>query len=438
MPRYPAAEGGWVQAVNKLQYNSFWLRDAAIIANAFDLAGLHDLAAQDLEFFPYWQQDDGLFISRTGQHDGLGEALWAIGQHALRTHDRSFAADMLGPVRRAMSWFEREHATEPLGLMPVGEPKDNELTTGHITGDDFWAAYGVQSAIALASLAGRDDLAQSWTTDLAGFVTDLRARLAYAESLTGGWIPPALEANGGEDWGNLWAAYPDQTVLAPGDPAVTATIRHARAHFREGIATYFHGRLLHDYLGFRVFETELLRGEQAEVVDGLYSELAHTTNTNGGFETGVRRRGRRDIDENLAPHGWFAAEYVDLLRNMLIRERGTNLVLMSAVSPTWLLPGRHIAVRGADTTRGQIDFTLRSIHGGALLHWNAKLFAGTKLVWPVPAGVRDVLAPGLTPDGRNIVLPAAAGRLRVHWRLIGPFPTYRGTVRRVMAAYRRG
>ncbi|HEY7630551.1 MAG TPA: hypothetical protein VH817_07620 [Thermoleophilaceae bacterium] len=438
MPRYPAADGGWVQAVNKLQYNSFWLRDAAIIANSFDLAGLHYLAAQDLQFFPYWQQDDGLFISRAGQYDGLGEALWAIGQHALRTHDRSFAADMLGPVRRAMDWFEHERATEPLGLMPVGDPKDNELTTGHITGDDFWAAYGVQSAIALASLAGRDDLAQGWTTDLGAFVTDLRARLAHAESLTGGWIPPALEANGGEDWGNLWAAYPEPTVLAPGDPAVSATLRHARAHFREGIATYFHGRLLHDYLGFRVFETELLRGEQANVVDGLYSELAHTTNTNGGFETGVRRRGRREIDENLAPHGWFAAEYVDLLRNMLVRERGTNLVLMSAVSPTWLLPGRHIAVRGADTTRGHIDFTLRSIHGGALLHWNAQLFAGTKLVWPVPAGTRDVLAPGLTPDGRNIVLPAAAGRLRVHWRLIGPFPTYRGTVRRVMAAYRRG
>jgi hypothetical protein len=102
------------------------------------------------------------------------------------------------------------------------------------------------------------------------------------------------------------------------------------------------------------------------------------------------------------------------------------------------LPGRHLAVRNADTTRGPIDFLLRSIHGGALLRWNSRLFAGTKLVWPVPAGVRDVSAPGLSPDGRTIVLPAAAGKMLVHWRLIGPFPTYRGTVRRVMAAYRRG
>jgi len=437
MPRYPAAAGGWIQAVNKLQYNAFWLRDAAVIANAFDIVGLHDLAAQDLDYFPAWQRGDGLFISRAQQYDGFGEALWAIGQHAVRSRDRTFAAELLPNVRRAMNWFEQERVGEPLGLMPSATPGDNELATGHITGDDFWAAAGVQAAIGLARLAGREDLAQQWTGDRDSFVAALRWQLARAESLTGGWIPPTLEANGGEDWGNLWAAYPEQVVLAPGDPAVTATLRHARAHFREGIATYFHGRLLHDYLGFRVFETELLRGEQAEVVDGLYSELAHTTATGGGFETGVRRRGRREIDENLAPHGWFAAEYAVLLRNMLVRERGTDLLLMSALSPTWLLPGRHLAVHNAVTTRGRIDFTLRAIHGGALLRWNAQLFAGTRLHWPVPATARDVRAPGLSPDGHTITLPAASGRMRVHWRLIGPFPTYRGTVRKVVALYRR-
>jgi hypothetical protein len=437
LPRYPAAAGGWIQAVNKLQYNAFWLRDAAIIANAFDIAGLHDLAAQDLDYFPAWQRGDGLFISRPEQYDGFGEALWAIGQHALRTRDRGFAAHMLPYVQHAMDWFADEREGEPLGLMPSATPGDNELATGHITGDDFWAADGVQSATVLARLAGRDDLAEQWAAELDSFVADLRVRLARAESLTGGFIPPTLEANGGQDWGNLWAVYPEQVVMGAGDPAETATIRHARAHFREGIATYLNGRVLHDYLGFRVFESELLRGEQPEVVDGLYSELAHTTATNGGFETGVRRRGRRDIDENLAPHGWFAAEYVVLLRNMLVRERGTDLVLMSALSPSWLLPGRHLAVRNADTTRGQIAFTLRAIHGGALLRWKSKLFAGTKLRWPVPATARDVRAPGLSPDGRTITLPAAAGRMRVHWRLVGPFPSYRGTVRKVLALYRR-
>jgi hypothetical protein len=434
--RYPAASGGWVQAVNKLQYNAFWLRDASFMANALDLAGLHGLATQDLEFFLSWQQSDGLFLSRRQQYDGFGEALWGIAEHALRTGDRGFARQMIGPVGRALNWFETERQTEPWGLMPASAPGDDELTTGHITGDNFLAADGIQAAIGMAKLAGRDDLAGRWAQDLQAFMTDLRGRVSAAETKTGGWIPPALEANGGEDWGNLWAAYP-APLLAPGDPAVTATLRHVISHFREGIATYYGGAALHDYLGFRVFETELLRGQQLDVVNGLYSELAHTTSTNGGFEVGILPHGARVVNDDVAPHGWFAAEYVALLRNMLVREDGREVALMSAVSPSWLLPGRQIVVAGADTSSGRIGYTLRAVAGGAVLQWHGTLAPGTRLVWPVPSAARDVRAHGLSRDGRTITLSPGSGRLVVRWRLRGPFPSFSATVRQVLAQYRR-
>jgi hypothetical protein len=435
LARYPAAAGGWVQTVNKLQYNAFWLRDGAIIANALDLAGLHQLAAQDLRFFLSWQQPDGLFMSRPQQYDGFGEALWAIGAHALDTRDRVFAQRMLVPLIAALAWFEQDRQTEPWGLMPASTPGDDELTTGHITGDDFWAAAGIREAIGLARLAGRPDLAAQWTADLRAFTADLLARLAQAEAKTGGWIPPSLEANGGEAWGNLWASYPVQ-VLPPQDPAVTATLAHVIAHFREGIATYYGGTVLHDYLGFRVFETELLSGQQRAVIAGLYSELAHTTATNGGFELGVRRGAPRVIDQDLAPHGTFAAEYVALLRNMLVREQGNELVLMSAVSPRWLRPGDRISVLNADTTRGRISYSLRASRGGAVLSWHATLASGTRLIWPVPAAAHAVSAAGLSHGA--ITLHGAAGQLRVRWRLAGPFPSFAATARRVLAQYPRG
>lgn len=437
MSRYPSAASGWVQTVNKLQYNAFWLRDASMIANSFDLAGLHQLAGQDLDFFPVWQRDDGLFISRPNQYDGFGEALWAIGRHAAATHDRSFAERMLAAVERAVGWFEHERETDPLGLMPLSAPGDNELTTGHITGDNFLAADGIRESIAMANLVGRTDLAQRWAQDLSSYMTDLRAQLARAEAKTGGWIPPAIEANGGQDWGNLWASYPEQ-VLPATDAAVTATLRHVLSRFREGIATYNGGRELHAYLGFRVFETELLRDQQRAVVNGLYAELAHTTGTNGGFEVGVGRGGPRELREDLAPHGWFAAEYVALLRNMLVREDGHAVVLMGAVSPTWLRPGRRIAVSAADTKRGRVAFTLQTVAGGAVLTWRGTLAGGTKLHWPIPAAARDVRAPGVRRNTRTITLPGVAGRLRVRWHLVGPFPSFSSTVRTVMAEWRAG
>ncbi|MGI8715365.1 MAG: hypothetical protein ACR2NR_19730 [Solirubrobacteraceae bacterium] len=55
MSRYPAQDRGWVQTVNKLKHNAFWRRDATMIASAFDLAGLHAEAAQDIRFFASWQ-----------------------------------------------------------------------------------------------------------------------------------------------------------------------------------------------------------------------------------------------------------------------------------------------------------------------------------------------------------------------------------------------
>jgi hypothetical protein len=436
IPRYPASTGGWVQTVNKLQYNAFWLRDASFIVDAFDLAGLHDLASQDLAFFPSWQQPDGLFISRPSQYDGFGEALWAIGEHAVRTGDREFAERMLGPVAQALVWFEADRASEPWGLMPASSPGDNELTTGHITGDNLLAADGIEAVIGMARLIGRTDLASRWQSDLDAFTADLVTRLAAAEAKTGGWIPPALEDNGGQDWGNLWASYPGQ-VLAPNVPAVTATLRHVLTTFRDGIATYYSGAALHDYLGFRVFETELLRGQQLDVVDGLYSELAHTTSTNGGWEVGILPHGARVLNDDVAPHGWFAAEYVALLRNMLVRESGSELTVMGAVSPAWLRPGRTISVTNADTTLGRVGYTLHATAGGAVLTWHASVAPGTRLVWPVPSAASDVRARGLSADRRTITLAGPAGRLIVGWRLHGPFPSFSSTVRQVLANYPR-
>src|SRR5204863_30573 len=157
------------------------------------------------------------------------------------------------------------------------------------------------------------------------------------------------------------AAQPRPRVRARG-AAVARTrgrLARPRAHFREGLATYGEFHNLHHYLGSRVWQTELLRGEQARVVQGLYDSLAHTTNTNGGFETGVRPYARRSVDDNLAPHGWFAAELVALLRNMLVRESSGGLELLSAMPGRWLEPGRPTVVRGAPTKLGSVDLSLR-------------------------------------------------------------------------------
>ena len=435
LPRYQLPDGDWVQPVNKLRYHAFWLRDASIMTQALDLAGLHREAGENLGFFDRWQHDDGLFISREGQLDGHGQAMWAIGEHALRSRDREFARDALPSLGRAVAWLHRARASDALGLVPASDPRDNELVAGHLAGDDFWAVAGLQAAVGVARMLGESGRAEAWGDELADLLRTVRTRVEAAAARNGGAIPPALDRDGGRDWGNLWAAWP-ASVLDPLSPLVTRTLASARRHFREGLATYGEFFNLHHYLGFRVWQTELLRGEQARVVQGLYDSLAHTTNTSGGFETGVRPYARRSVDDNLAPHGWFAAELVALLRNMLVRESGDGIELFSALPERWLAVGRPTVVRGAATTLGTVDVTLRPVRGGAVLTWNAAVPAGTPLWWRVPAGARSVRAPGLVAGAKALLLPGRAGVLRIAWRLPKNSSSLDGVTAALQKAYR--
>ncbi|MDQ6750963.1 MAG: hypothetical protein M3Z33_09465 [Actinomycetota bacterium] len=435
LPRYRAPNGAWVQAVNNLRYHAFWLRDGAVMANALDLVGLHGQAGEDLGFFLDWQNPDGLFISRPGQLDGFGQTLWAFGEHLRRTGNGAFAGQVYPAVRRAMAWFIANRAADPLRLLPPGNPGDNEYVAGHLAGDNFWAIAGIEQAVEMARrLHQSADLAR-WSAELADYRGTVQAQARAAAARSGGYIPPAFDVPGGQDWGNYWAAYPGSPFAAT-DPLVTATLNHARSEFGEGIGTYGDPHMLHGVIGYRAFETMLRRGEQANVVRGFYDSLAHTTSTNASFETGVLPLGNRTVDLATVPHGWGAAEYVSLLRNMLIREEGTGLVLMSALSPSWLKPGQTVSVRGGATAYGPLDFALRTSSGGATLTWTSRLRRGAGLTVPVPVGARNVHAPGLKAG--VIHLRGRKGRINITWRLSGPAPSYSGTVRALLARYRRG
>jgi hypothetical protein len=333
-----------------------------------------------------------------------------------------------------MAWFADTRSADPLHLLPVATPGDNEVTTGHLPGNDFWAFAGIEQAVRIARRLGHSGDASRWNGQLVDYRRTLQAQVRASSAKLGGFIPPALEG-GGQDWGNYWAAYPAQPFL-PTDPLVTRTLAHARSEFREGIATYGEPKMLHAYLGFRVLETQLERNEQTGVVDGFYSELAHTTSTGASFETGLLPFADRTIDLATVPHGWWAAEYVTLLRNMLVREEGNGVVLMSAISPSWLKSGQVVAVREAPTTFGTVAFTLTPNTNGATLSWRTGLRPQTKLSWPVPAGVTAVHAPGLS---RGVIhLRGRSGSIQVLWRIArGPKPTFEKTVSALLKQYRR-
>ena len=436
--------GVWVQTVNEFQYHAFWLRDASFIVRAYDVTGYPDLAAQALGFFARWQLPDGNFLSQGGQYDGWGQTLWAYGQHFRLTHDRGFAARVFPAVQRAVAWLDSARAGDPLHLVPASTPGDNEDITGHVTGHNFWALAGLHGAISLAEGLGRRAEAAAFRRDYASLRDALVTALRRVTASTGGYIPPGLDVRGGQDWGNMKGVYPER-VLDPHDPMVTATLDSTRAKYAEGVMTYGDGAWLHDYLTMKNTETEVIRGDQRLAVEELYGVLLHTSSTHAGFETDVVPWGTRDFHHNLAPHGWFAAHYRTLVRDMLVREAGDTLHLLSVLSPAWLHAGDSVVVRNAPTDFGPLDLRL-DVAGdtAARLTLSARFTAPpAAIVVHVPWFV-DVLR--AAADGRAVAVRDGELRLGPKMRTVelrwtrrpdAPALSYDATVAAYQREYRR-
>ncbi len=434
----------YVQTVNEFHYHAFWLRDASYIVRAYDATGYPDIARQVLDFFAGWQQPDGNFLSQGGQYDGWGQTLWAYGQHYRLTQDRAFARSVMPSVARAVRWLDSARAADPMHLVPSSTPGDNEEITGHVTGHNFWALAGLDGAIDLAEGVGDASAARAYRRSYASLKRALLTQLRRVTASTGGYIPPGLDGPGGQDWGNMMAVYPEQ-VLDPHDPMVTATLDSTRAKYAEGIMTYGDGFWLHDYLTMKNTETEVARGDQENALGELYAVLLHTSSTQAGFEYSVRPWGTRDFGGNLAPHGWFAAKYRTLLRDMLVREQGDTLHLLSVVSPQWLEAGDSIVVRNAPTGFGTVGYRLDvpTDTGATLTLSPAFTRPPHELVVHLPwfMDVQRVGADGrsVRVRGGAVAIPPDTRTVALRWRRRADAPSlsYDATVRNYEAEYRR-
>ena len=397
------------------------MRDGADIVHSYDVTGYPLIAEQDLKFFAKSQKADGNFLSQPQQYDGWGEAVWGYSQHYHMTRDKAFAEWAIPQIDRAVDWLKQARAVDPLHIMPASDVRDNEYVPGHLTGYNFLALSGLKLAVQMAGETEHADLAAKWQREYDDYRQAFLTVLDERTKVDGGYIPPALDGQkGGYDWGNMLAVVPEPT-LEPNDPRVTATLKATQAKYAEGIMTYADGEFLHHYLTIKNTLTEVVRGDQEQAVRELYALLLHTSSTQAGFEFAILPWGNRDFTDNLAPHGWFAAEYRTLLRNMMVREEGDQLHLLSVVSPEWIGKGKTIAVSGAPTSFGKVEFKLAQPSAGeAVLSLKTEFTAAPRgivvhLPWFV--NVQNAMADGKAVRAENgtLAVPPGTKEIVLHW-----------------------
>jgi len=350
-------------------YDNLYLRDGAYQAISLAQAGYLAEAKQSLEHFFRFQGKDGFFCTQRGQLDGHGYAMWAMVEYGRLTGEAAWLRRVWPKIAKAAQWIrqarrrEQDPASPFRGILPAAPADGENLWDGkhHIIGYDWWSLRGIQSAAAAARALGKAAEADALDKEFAEYRECILAALEKA-SLP--YIPPSYE-KAGTHWGNLEAIFPT-VLIDPHDKRLSATLKHVRERFGavdgqgggfiDGVIQWSPPRrgAVHPYMSQFVTNSHIVRGEYDEAVDGFYSFLLHTTSTHG-FPEGVYHR-RRQAWSNTVPHLWAAALYVTTLRNMLLREQGDALHVLSAVPAGWLDEGKQIRVTGAPTHFGKLTF----------------------------------------------------------------------------------
>ncbi len=432
------ADGSYVQKVNEFQYDAFFPRDNAYFCRTYGMVGLPDIQRETLDHFLVKDAGGNVTGFLRAHTDDWGQSVWAAGAYWRNTRDDAFAKSLVPAMRKHLAEFREKTAADPMGLWPVAPPYDNEALNGHYTGHNLWALLGMEMMIDLARAGGDAALAEEIAAVRADFDQVVKARIGELAGQAEGYMPPGMDSPElGYDWANASAGIYPFEVYSPGDAMAESTMRMIREYkYREGIMTYgpnawqvkrstrlgqdVEPGYLHHYETFYLDQALLASGYQQEVVEDLYSVLAHTSSTNAGFEFSIMPWADRDPGGNLTPHGWFAARYIELVRNMLVREHEGSLHLCSALAPRWVRPDEHVKIERSLTYFGRADFDMEVVGDGANWTFDFDLHTQPKTIqlhlpWFVTAKSAKLDGRDVSFAGGVIQIPPTAKRLEVKW-----------------------
>jgi GH15 family glucan-1,4-alpha-glucosidase len=108
------------------------------------------------------------------------------------------------------------------------------------------------------------------------------------------------------------------------------------------------------------------------------------------------------------PHNWASAEFIRLVRHLLVFERGEQLDLLPALPEHWLDDGAVTAVSGSPTRFGAIDLRVEARGGGVTVTVRRKVHPASQPL----AAARLHLPPGLRVVGvDDAPVPEVSGHL---------------------------
>jgi len=375
-------------------YKRFWFRDACMMLNALLCLGLEERVFQQIEQFPARQKSSGYFSSQEGEWDSNGQVLWLC-ERSLALTGRSLPGNWLKPLWKGAGWIMQKRLADDLdgrhaGLLPPGFSAEHFGPNDYYYWDDFWALAGLKAASALAVRAADFTRAECFAAEarsLGDAIWQSIQQIPHEQSHGGIPASPYRRMDSGAV-GSLVADYPLQLV-GPDDQSTIETARFlVKNCFVKG--AFFQDMIhsgINPYLTLAIAQTLLRRDDPG--FRGMVTKIAEMATDTGQWPEAIHPlTGGGCMGDG--QHGWAAAEWVMMLRNMFIREEPDGLVLGSGILPEWLDARSTLHFGPTLTPWGAATVRLRQSQGEVLLGIDASW-------WSEPVRLEARL-PGFIPQ----------------------------------------
>ncbi|HMA86908.1 MAG TPA: hypothetical protein VKN73_14490 [Desulfosalsimonadaceae bacterium] len=339
-------------------YKRFWFRDACLMLNALMAIGCLNRSRRILDTFPDLQKVTGYFQSQEGEWDSNGQVLWIMERY-LRLSGDYPNNRWLRSIYKGVQWIkhkrcDRDQPVPHAGLFPAGFSAEHLGPNDYYYWDDFWGLAGLKAAgriVENQSLKRRQDIAAEATDFEASIFNSIRNIPANRSQ---GGIPatPYRRMDAGAI-GSMVADYPLQLT-----EAMDGRIRHTMEFLIHNC--FYKGAFFQDMIhsGINIYLTLAIAQTLLRREDTRYREMIHVAarlaSATGQWPEAVHPQTEGGCMGD-GQHGWAAAEWIMMIRNLFVREEGDALVLGAGIFPDWLQPEKTIGFGPTPTPYGSVS-----------------------------------------------------------------------------------
>jgi len=377
-------------------YKRFWFRDAALMLHAMVCAGMQDRARRCIARFFHRQRPTGFFHSQSGEWDSNGEVLWILGRFGELT---GTAPDPRWhrPVVRGARWIARKRLSRSggelcAGLLPAGFSAEHLGNNDYYYWDDFWSVAGLRKAASMCRRWNDPDAADEFDAeadDLMAAIEHSLRKSHHVRRHDGIPASPYRRMDAGAV-GSLAAGYP-LMLLPAADRRLLATAAYLLDNCTVKGA-FFQGMIhsgLNAYLTLHLAQVLLRAGNPRFF--RLVETVARLASPTGQWPEAVHpRTGGGCMGDG--QHGWAAAEWLMMVRNMFVREETDRLVLASGIPGRWLKPGRPLRFGPTATPAGAVTVEIEPRDDDVRVSWQGEWFGEPPQIevrLPVPPEAGD-------------------------------------------------